>query len=162
MLSNVQLTLIWKQGRYFPPSFPSRGTNSACRQAGAHPECPCGSLIHCCDHAQGPPWCRAPGWLCLSRLRIWEHSRSARAASSLEHPTVGTEPCCCQEPGWGCCTSPPCAAQTQDRDPHPVPVTFSKPSILPSLSSGKSPRVRGDSSISPVVLALKANWFLYF
>lgn len=27
----------------------------------------------------------------------------------------------------------------QDRDPHTVPVTFSKPSILPSLSSGKKP-----------------------
>lgn len=135
MLSNVQLTLIWKQGRYFPPSFPSRRTNSACRQAGAHPECPCGSLIHCCDHAQSPPWCRALGWLCLNlgAFPICPSSLLAGAPHSgnrtvllpgarlglLHIPTL-----CCSDTGQG---SPPSACDFLQTQHPPFLILREKP-----------------------------------
>lgn len=127
-----------KMSKISPPFFPSRGICCACRKAGAHPEHPCGShwwpgslLWPCKKSSVG----QSPGV-------AQERFQGARAAWSIPQ-WEQTQPSCCQGPGWCCCTSPRCAAHTQDRDPHTVPVTFSKPSILPSSSSGKKPLSEG-------------------
>lgn len=99
-----------------------------------------GSLIHCSDHAQSPAWCRAPGWLCLSCLEIREHSRCAQAASWLEHPPEGANTAVLLlGPRLVLLHIPTlCCSNTGQESPHSA-----KPSILPSLSSGKKPMSEG-------------------